>query len=157
MAHINDLYDFTVTGVVVRAASVLMVHHMGLGRWLFPGGHIELDEDPDVALDREMAEESGIPVRWLDAPPDWPTDGGRVKFLRRPHRAEVHPITDRHSHITFVYYGVGLEGEPVLAPNEHHAIRWVSEDELDDPALELTESIKLYAREAIAAAHVATA
>jgi 8-oxo-dGTP pyrophosphatase MutT (NUDIX family) len=153
VGHINDLYDFTVTGVIVRDAAVLMVHHAGLERWLFPGGHIELDEDPDLALDREMAEECGIPVRWLESAPGWPNDGGHVKFLRRPHRAEVHPITDRHSHITFVYYGVAVgTGEPVLAAAEHHAIRWVTSDELDDPALGLADSLKCYAREAMVAA-----
>jgi 8-oxo-dGTP pyrophosphatase MutT (NUDIX family) len=148
--HIHPLIDFTVCGVLVRGDRVLMVHHRALGRWLFPGGHIELDEDPDEALEREMREECGVPVQWLEHPPAWPAEIG-VKFLRRPHRAEIHHIDSVHRHVTFVYYGRALADQPTLSAAEHHEIRWVTPEELDDEGLGLSESLKLYAREAVAA------
>lgn len=44
------------------AACVLTVWHAGLGRWLQPGGHIELASDPTIeaAARRELSEETGL-------------------------------------------------------------------------------------------------
>ena len=40
---------------------VLLVHHARLGRWLQPGGHVELgDESPLASARREVEEESGL-------------------------------------------------------------------------------------------------
>jgi 8-oxo-dGTP pyrophosphatase MutT (NUDIX family) len=42
-------------------ASVLLVLHRRLGRWLQPGGHIDpVDPDPEAAARREVAEETGV-------------------------------------------------------------------------------------------------
>ncbi|MGC9666479.1 NUDIX hydrolase [Planosporangium sp. 12N6] len=38
----------------------LLVHHNKLGRWLYPGGHIDPDEDPAQAAQREVVEETGV-------------------------------------------------------------------------------------------------
>ncbi|MHB8572641.1 MAG: NUDIX domain-containing protein [Candidatus Dormibacteria bacterium] len=148
MGHIHELIDFTVCGVICESDRVLMVHHRGLGRWLFPGGHIELDEDPDQALEREMLEETGLAVDWFNAPQDWPPEEG-IKFLRPPHRAEIHPIDATHRHVTLVYYGLARGQDAVLAHTEHHEIRWVARSELDSAELNLPGSIRAYALEAL--------
>jgi 8-oxo-dGTP pyrophosphatase MutT (NUDIX family) len=55
------LRHFTASGVVLSGdGHVLLVEHRKLGWWLYPGGHIEPNEDPAQAVVREVAEETGI-------------------------------------------------------------------------------------------------
>ena len=58
MAHIHEKIDFVSTAIIVHRDKVLLVHHRGLKLWLPVGGHIELDEDPEEALFREIKEET---------------------------------------------------------------------------------------------------
>jgi len=54
---------FTASGFVVSPdrQSLLLVHHTKLGKWLQPGGHLELDDrDVDAAARREVVEETGV-------------------------------------------------------------------------------------------------
>ena len=57
MPHIHDLIDFIVDAYIVHNNSVLLILHKKLKIWLPIGGHIELNEDPDEALMREIKEE----------------------------------------------------------------------------------------------------
>lgn len=56
----------TVAGFLIHDNKVLLVKHKKLGIWLAPGGHIEADELPHQAAEREMWEETGIQVRAVD-------------------------------------------------------------------------------------------
>jgi 8-oxo-dGTP pyrophosphatase MutT (NUDIX family) len=62
MAHIHAQYDFVNAAFMVhpKTGRVLLVRHKKLGGLFAPGGHIELDEDPDQALFREIEEETGM-------------------------------------------------------------------------------------------------
>ena len=60
MPHIHDLIDFTVAAYIVNNGKVALVNHLQLKRWMPVGGHIELNEDPEEALFREIKEETGI-------------------------------------------------------------------------------------------------
>jgi len=54
---------FTASGLVVSpdGASLLLIHHRRLDRWLQPGGHIDPgDPSPIAAAAREVLEETGI-------------------------------------------------------------------------------------------------
>ena len=63
MAHIHEKIDFTVSICIVHENKVLLLMHKKLHIWLPPGGHIELDEDPNEAVLREAKEETGLDVR----------------------------------------------------------------------------------------------
>ena len=85
----------TASGVVLSPdrASVLLVYHRRLRRWLQPGGHIEPDDATVVAAaSREVLEETGIEVA-----------GGKIAVVVGVH---VHPIP-------------AARGEP---PHWHHDV-----------------------------------
>ncbi len=107
----------TVTDVVgaaiVRDGRVLAARRTSppesVGRWEFPGGKVEVDESPDAAIVREIAEELGCIIEvtgWL------------------PGEAA---IGDRH--VLSVAIGRITGGEPY--PVEHDAVCWLRSDELD--------------------------
>jgi mutator protein MutT len=48
---------------VVRDGAVLLQRRSDDGRWAFPGGALELGESAEEAVVREVAEETGVPVR----------------------------------------------------------------------------------------------
>ncbi len=62
MAHIHELYDFTVSFFILHPTEkkFCLHFHKKLGFWNQLGGHIELDEEPMEALARELAEEAGL-------------------------------------------------------------------------------------------------
>jgi 8-oxo-dGTP diphosphatase len=153
MAHIHDLIDVTIGGFIVHQNNVLLINHLKLKKWLCVGGHIELDEDPEQALFREIEEESGIKKEDLTVLSDKPKqefEGN--KFLYTPNSLNIHKISDTHQHIGLVYYLTSKTDRVELAENEHSGIRWFSEEDLDNPEFDLKEDVKFYCRQALEAA-----
>lgn len=58
----NAKICLTVCGVLIVKDHVLLVKHKKLGIWLNPGGHIEANELPHRAAEREYWEETGLRV-----------------------------------------------------------------------------------------------
>jgi len=148
MPHIHERIDFTVAVFIVHESRVLLVHHRQLGIWLPVGGHIELDEDPEQAALREAREESGLEVELIGERPPTTEEGCRA--LIAPRFLDIHRINDTHEHIGMIYWARPVKGNVTLAEAEHHAIRWVSSDELDALDPPMKESVKWYCRRAIA-------
>lgn len=154
MAHIHEKIDFTVAVFVVKESKVLLIHHRELNKWLPLGGHIELDEDPESAALREAREESGLEIELIGERP--PTTGGGTRALIAPRFLDVHYINDHHDHIGMIYWArvraraAAGESQLTLAPNEHHAIRWCSDADLDRLQPPMAQAVKWYCRKAIA-------
>jgi 8-oxo-dGTP pyrophosphatase MutT (NUDIX family) len=146
MAHIHEQYDFTISAVIVHDNKVLLVKHPRYGKWLVPGGHVELSEDPEEALYREVEEETGLEATLLVPKPDIETAGAKV--LPLPNYMDVHEANAPHKHISMVYYMTSESNEAKLS-DEHEEIRWVSREELDDPELNLQPEIKRNITEAL--------
>lgn len=149
MPHIHELYDFVISAFVVHDGKVLLVNHPRYGKWICVGGHVELDEDPDTALEREVLEETGLNVRILGEKPDIVTGGGH--FLRTPQYMHVHEANAPHKHIALIYFVVSDSSEFVLS-DEHSAAAWLGEDELDSDTYNLTDDIIYLCKAAIKAA-----
>ena len=147
MAHIHELIDFTVAIFVVQAGQVLLVHHRKLAAWLPLGGHIELDEDPEVAALREAREESGLDVELLGERP--PTTGPGTRALIAPRFLDIHRITEAHQHIGLIYWARPRAGLLALAPAEHHDIRWCASSDLELLVPPMSAAVKWYCRKAI--------
>jgi 8-oxo-dGTP pyrophosphatase MutT (NUDIX family) len=148
MAHIHEKIDFTVAIFIVHEGKVLVIHHRKLNHWLPLGGHIELDEDPEQAALREAKEESGLEVELIGERP--PTTESGCRALISPRFLDIHRISETHEHIGMIYWARPSNGVVGLAELEHHAIRWVSGDELESLDPPMKESVKWYCRKAIA-------
>src|SRR5580698_10253030 len=147
MAHIHEKIDFTVAIFVVHEGKVLVIHHRKLDKWLPLGGHIELDEDPEIAALREAKEESGLDVELLGERP--PTTEPGTRALIAPRFLDIHRITDTHEHIGLIYWARPAGGAVTLAEAEHHDIRWGSATDLDQLQPPMSQAVKWYCRKAI--------
>jgi 8-oxo-dGTP pyrophosphatase MutT (NUDIX family) len=147
MAHIHEKIDFTVAIFVVHEAKVLLILHRKLGKWLPLGGHIELEEDPEMAALREAKEESGLEVELLGERP--PTSEAGTRALIAPRFLDIHRITDTHEHIGLIYWARPRRGSVTLATGEHYAIRWCSSADLDALQPAMSDAVKWYCRKAI--------
>jgi 8-oxo-dGTP pyrophosphatase MutT (NUDIX family) len=147
MAHIHEKIDFTVVIFVVRDGKILLIHHRALDKWLPLGGHIELDEDPELAALREAREESGLEVELLGERP--PTTEPGTRALIAPRFLDIHRITDTHNHIGMMYWARPRQGSVTLAGDEHHDIRWCASAELDGLQPAMSNAVKWYCRKAL--------
>jgi 8-oxo-dGTP pyrophosphatase MutT (NUDIX family) len=147
MAHIHEKIDFTVAIFIVQDGKVLLVHHRKLNKWLPIGGHIELDEDPELAAVREAREESGFDVELVGDRP--PTTEPGTRALIAPRFLDIHRITDTHEHIGMIYWARPRNGAMTLAAEEHHDICWRTAAELDSLVPPMSNAVKWYCCKAI--------
>ena len=147
MAHIHEKIDFTVAIFVVHGGKVLLIHHRRLDKWLPLGGHIELDEDPEIAALREAKEESGLDVDLIGERP--PTTEPGTRALIAPRFLDIHRITDTHEHIGMIYWARPKNGQVTLSADEHHDIRWSSAAGLDTLQPPMSNAVKWYCRKAL--------
>ena len=124
MAHIHKDIDFVANAFIVHKDRVLLIHHKGMGRWLAIGGHIELTEDPEAALFREIEEESGLKKKDLKifAQKPSPRYPG-FDFLYPPTFLDIHDIKTGHRHVAFVYIFSSKTGKVTLKDDERYDIR----------------------------------
>lgn len=146
MPHIHELYDFTITVFIVYNDKVLLVNHPRYQKWIPMGGHIELDEDPEQALYREIKEETGLDCEILSDTPHLDSPG--TKFLPTPAFMDVHEANPPHKHISMVYFARAKSDKFTLS-DEHTAIKWFTAPELEDPQYKLDKSVIFYAQQAI--------
>ena len=147
MPHIHDLIDFIVNIFIVYENRVLLIHHKQLDKWLPVGGHIELDEDPEEALFREVKEECGLEIEVLNKKPVIESEG--TKFLYTPLFLDIHRISNTHKHIGLVYFAKAKSDKFIFNKEEHKNIRWFGEEDLEKPEFNLSPTVKFYIKEAL--------
>lgn len=146
MPHIHEAYDFTVAFFIVFEDTVLLVHHPRYDKWIPAGGHIELNEDPEQALFREIAEETGLDVELLADKPEINSPG--TKFLPTPAYLDVHEANLPHKHISLTYFARATTNQAILS-DEHSELKWFAENNLDDPQYALSPAVIFYCRAAL--------
>ncbi|MDB6038053.1 MAG: hydrolase [Verrucomicrobiales bacterium] len=147
MAHIHEKIDFTVAIFVVQNDRILLIHHRKLGKWLPLGGHIELDEDPEIAALREAREESGFEVELLGERP--PITEAGTRALLAPRFLDIHRINETHEHIGMIYWARPRSGTMTLAIEEHHDIRWCNRKDLEVLEPTMSNAVKWYCLKAL--------
>lgn len=147
MPHIHELIDFTVDAFIVYNKKVLLILHKKHNMWLAVGGHIELNEDPEAALFREVKEECGLEIEIIGEKPNIVANG--ITFLYAPAFLDIHDIIGNHKHISLRYFVRAKSDKVMLSEREHNDIRWFTEEDLDRPEFGINEATKFYATEAL--------
>jgi 8-oxo-dGTP diphosphatase len=156
MPHIHDKIDFTTSVYIVHKNKVLLRMHEKYKLWLGPGGHIELDEDPNQAVVREAKEEVGLDIvlfdlRSTDKVPDvYNADPSHHKELIPPLFLNRHFVSPTHEHVDLVYFATSESGAIKPAEGEStENIRWFSAEELKQSRGEFREDVAHYAEKAL--------
>lgn len=151
-------FCYTVAGMLIHEGKVLLVKHKKLGIWLNPGGHIEPNELPHKAAEREFYEETGVRVRAIDM---IGLDGGEdSEYLPNPictnlhwiskenywSRMQAKDVTDEkwgkgcEQHLNFLYLVQPIGGVQLAFNSmETLGIEWFSEEQVH--TLETRENI----------------
>ncbi|MDE1852015.1 MAG: NUDIX domain-containing protein [Candidatus Micrarchaeota archaeon] len=126
----------TATCVIVKDDKVLFVFHKKLNRWMPPGGHVELNETPIEAVQREALEETGFKVRVIDTygPEKVVGDDAVGAEMIRPMVIMLETVnyqTGVHKHFDLIYLAT-VDGSENIKNEEDNEIGWFSRDELND-------------------------
>jgi 8-oxo-dGTP diphosphatase len=148
LPHLHEKIDFTVSVFIVEDQKVLFIFHKQLNRWLPIGGHIELDENPEAAALREAKEESGLDVELVGERSPLQEEAGFIPLLA-PAYMDVHLIKEPHWHIGMIYFARVKAGKATLNTEEHKAIRWMNEKDLEEAEWGLSQPLIFYAKEAL--------
>jgi 8-oxo-dGTP pyrophosphatase MutT (NUDIX family) len=120
-----DPGHFTVSGFVVAPdeASLLIIRHAKLKRWLQPGGHVETDDfDLASAARREVAEEAGLDD--LE-----PGNGRDVLFDVDIHTIPANGREPRHRHFD-LRFRFRARRRDLFCAREVRGVRWAPFREL---------------------------
>ena len=153
MPHIHEKYDFIASVFIVFNNCVLFANHPRYNKWLPIGGHVELDEDPEETLLREVEEECGLEVRLLGDRPELHTPG--VNSIVTPHYMNVHEANPPHKHVSLIYFVVATDNKAIKS-DEHIELRWLDKESLKDTQYALEASMQFYANEALRCAKKAS-
>lgn len=145
MPHVHELIDFTVSVFITHDNKVLLIHHKKLNMWLPIGGHIELDEDPEETLFREVKEECGLEIEVIGKKPTIKSKG--TKLLYTPAFLDIHGVTETHKHIALRYITRAKSDQFIHNKDKHDDIRWFTKEDLDSPEFNIKSDIKFYAKE----------
>lgn len=144
----------TAGGFLVHDNRILLVKHKKLGIWLAPGGHLENDEQPHQAAEREVFEETNIRVKTISAVPliqsndsqylpvplainlHWISPENYQARISSPHPDQPRPTSlwpkGCEQHLGYIYL-VKPVGDLLIKhdPNESDGIDWFSPDQID--------------------------
>ena len=122
----TGIRHFTASAIVFDDHQrVLLVHHNKLKQWLYPGGHIDPNEDPAQAAQREVLEETGLHTQVICDPlfthPAVTTHPAPYAIIEM----DVADIkVGPHRHIDLIYVLRAASGELAAQLDEVGAAQW---------------------------------
>lgn len=140
MSHIHTKpgqHDTSVTMFIVRRDGdeprLLMHMHRKLGKLMPPGGHIELNENPWMAVSHELVEETGYRLEELQLvqPKVRLKSASGITVHPQPFASNTHAVTPEHFHADLDYLLLA-EADPTRSPadGESTDFRWMSAAEI---------------------------
>ena len=122
----NNQGHITGSAYVIDKSSqeILLIFHRSLRRWLQPGGHLNQDEMPWAAAEREALEETGVdrlvPATWHTQNANAPLDFEVHQIPENPDKGEP-----QHFHYDFRYVFFGNSaGHLRPQPEEVSQTKW---------------------------------
>jgi 8-oxo-dGTP pyrophosphatase MutT (NUDIX family) len=147
---------FVATVYVVNDGATALHEHDKLGMWLPPGGHVDRDELPHRAAEREVREELGLDPALRSTAGD--VESPTVRSIPQPQQFLLEDINTcdgevGHQHVDFVFYGTVDSREIDPGPGEQPAAdwEWFTPTQLRDRAEELEPDVVELGQRAIAA------
>lgn len=122
--------EFTATVYIFQDNKVLLLEHKKFRKWLAPGGHVEVDETPPEAAKREVLEETGLEIAFIQQENLW-IDFWNAHSIERPYMCLLassppHPDKPPHQHIDMVYVARPIGGQLL----EGGSLRWFTQEEI---------------------------
>lgn len=118
---------FCATACVVNKQdnTILFIHHKKLNKWLFVGGHIELNEDPETAVCREVKEETNLDIALLGE--RYPREEDFIK----PFALQRNVVKDDHIHMDLFYIAIAKNPEQIKAKEDEVLnYKWFTKEEI---------------------------
>lgn len=127
--------QFTATAYIISDDRTLLIYHRKLQKWLPPGGHMDPNELPTETAKREVFEETGLEIEFINDEHVWVEEWNANSFPR-PYLClleeipafGIHPA---HQHIDFIYLAKPSGGEEKLNKNENDDLRWFTLQEIE--------------------------
>lgn len=131
--------QFTATAYLFHEDRVLLHYHAKLKAWMPPGGHLEANETPPEAVRREVMEETGLEIEFIQNE-EVLIDGPDAKSFERPflcllENVPAHKDKPAHQHMDFIYLA-----KPLQLKDDMLGFRWFRFDELE--GLELLGDVR---------------
>lgn len=141
-------YPLVSSAYVVHDDRVLLVLHSGFGRWVPPGGHMEVGETLSQAARREACEETGLDIELVSASPViHPADGNATPDVTAFY-CDV--LVEGFARPVLVHYYWGrvtsVNREPRCQVSEVNRVAWITMEELATlPTFGQVRSLAAYA------------
>lgn len=137
---------YVISIVVLRDDKILLEHVDNIG-WKFPGGHIENNENPIQACEREAREELDISIKFVSKPLFFTSE--TVHSLPVPFEMftltvdKDNNLSEPHTNIGLMYLVTTVD-EP--KGNEGQKIQWFTEKEIE--VTEMSSAVKIICKKA---------
>jgi 8-oxo-dGTP pyrophosphatase MutT (NUDIX family) len=120
-----------VKGLVVDASGRFLLAREDNGKWEFPGGGLDHDEEPLDGLRREIQEETGLEVTWVSPSPIYFTTSKRLHY---------------ENYIANVFYEIKLKDLNFTPSEECQELRFFTVEEAKQQDLfpNVTEFLKVF-------------
>ena len=116
---------YVASAIIIRNGRIMMLKHPELNKWLFPGGHVELNESPVDTVLREVMEEVGCDIKLINyySAIDYHDNSSNTICL--PYLILQEKQKD-HYHIDFIYVAELVDQK---ISSENNEIIWVGPNE----------------------------
>jgi ADP-ribose pyrophosphatase len=99
--HGFEIADYAIICAQTRSARIPIVRQfrpvLGIMTWEFPGGIVDQGEAPEKTAERELLEETGLPIKELIRLGSYWTDTGRLTNRTHAYFAEADDPVGHHS------------------------------------------------------------
>jgi len=150
MAHTGKHLCLTVTANITYKNQVLLVFHKQYKSWFPPGGHLEIEEDPESAIYREILEETSLtktnllPVNVTYMPEEDIFSDMKGKNLLTPLYLDIHEVGADIKHVGMRFFFTSNKKEVASLDKDIKELKWFSGMELNSSRYNLRKHVHFY-------------